>query len=173
MKSRTPIYNGNRWIRWIWLLVILWQIAGLFDDSPFTQIDVLVLFIAILLFLVFWVLRRVNFDEENIYRIYGKKEKVVAFSSITRIEKTGMRLGKGGRYWRVRHTDKDGREQKFLFKEGTFQSGAVKALFEAVKKVNPGVEIEESHIWNQVELQKRRKAKSQAKKEGGIREGNG
>ena len=172
MKNRTPIYNGNRWIRWIMLLVILWQIAGFFDDAPFAQVDVLVLLIAILLFLVFWVLRRVNFDEENIYRVYGKKEKAVALTSITRIEKTGMRFGKGGRYWRLRYADQDGREQKFLFKEGTFQSGSIKALFEAVQKVNPGVEIEKSHIWNQVELQKRRKANRKAKKEAG-REGNG
>ena len=154
------------------LLVILWQIAGLFDDSPFTQIDVLVLLIAILLFLVFWVLRRVNFDENYIYRIWGTKEKAVAFTSITRIERTGMRFGRGNRYWRLRHTDKDGQEQKFLFREGNFQHGAVKELVEAIQKVNPGLEFEASHIWNQVEQQKRRKEKRKAKKEAG-REGNG
>ena len=166
MSKRTPLFNGNRWIRWVWLLVILFQIASLFDDDGWSSVDVLVLLSAVLLFLLFWVLRRVNFDNQNIYRVYGTKEKATAFSAITRIEKTGMRLGKGGRYWRVRYTDKDGQEAKFLFKEGNFQHGSVKELFEAVRKINPDVEIEESHIWNQVEQQKRRKAKRKARKEG-------
>ncbi len=70
------------------------------------------------------------------------------------------------RYWRVRHTDKDGEEKKFSFLEGNFQHGSVKELIAAIRKVRPGVEVEESHIWNQVERQKRRKAKRKARKEG-------
>lgn len=163
MSKRTTLYNGNRWIRWVWLVVIVFQTIGLFS-AP-TQTDVLVLLIAILLFLLFWVLRRVNFDENNIYRIWGNKEKAVALTSVIRIERSGMKLN-SRKYWRVRHQDKDGQEQKFVFLEGNFQHGSVKELIDAVRKVNPGVEVEESHIWNQVEQQKRRRAKRKARKEG-------
>ena len=145
--------------------MVIWQLIGLFDDNDWTQVDTLVLLCAILLFLLFGLLRRVSFDENNIYRTWGSREKAVAFTAIKRIEQTGIRIGQGSRYWRLRHTDKDGQEQKFLFREGNFQHGAVKELVEAIQKVNPALEFEASHIWNQVEQQKRRKAKRKAKKE--------
>lgn len=144
------------------LAVIIFQTAVLFS-SP-TQTDVLVLLIAVLFFLLFWVLRRVNFDENNIYRIYGYKEKATPFSSVVRIERSGIKLD-NRKYWRLRYRDKDGRERKFLFLEGNFQHGSVNELITAVKKVNPGVEIEESYIWNQVGQQKRRRSKRKARKE--------
>ena len=146
------------------LAVVVFQLVGLFDDNPFTQVDVLVLLIAILLFLLFWVLRRVNFDEHNIYRVWGIKEKAVALSSIFRIERTGISLN-NRKYWRVRYRDQDDQESKFIFLQGNFQSGSVKALMEAVKEVNPEVEIVESYIWNQWEHQKRHKTKRKEKKE--------
>lgn len=112
---------------------------------------------------LFYNLRRVKFDDENIYRIYGKREKPVAFTAISRIEKSGAKLN-SRRMWRLRY-DNEGKEDSFLFIDGIFQHGSVKELIEKVRTGNPGVEIEESHIWNQVEHQKRRKKKRKERKE--------
>ncbi len=64
--------------------------------------------------------------------------------------------------WRLRY-DTEAGEKSFLFIDGVFQQGSVKALMAAVQKMNPDVEIEESYIWNQWEQQKRRKAKRKAR----------
>lgn len=125
----------------------------------------LILLVVLLLYYLLFKMRRVRFDDGHLYRIYGKKEKAVPFSRVLRIEKSGAKLN-GRRMWRMRYLDDDKEEKKFLFIDGVFQHGSVKELIEKVRAVNPGVEVEESHIWNQVEQQKRRKARRKAKKEG-------
>lgn len=113
--------------------------------------------------MLFYVMRRVKFDDENIYRIYGRREKAVPFSTVIRIEKSGTAIN-SRKMWRLRYDTKEG-EKSFLFIDGIFQHGSVKELMAAVRKVKPDVEIEESYIWNQWEHQKRRKAKKRAEKE--------
>ena len=156
-KKRTKIYDGVRFLRWVMLTVIIWQVIGIFDDNPFTQTDWLVLLVAILLFLIFWVLRRVEFDEEAIYRVYGNRENAVPFGAVVRIEKSGVAMN-DRKMWRLRYIDKDNKERKFLFLEGNFQSGSVNELIKRVEAINENLEVERSYIWNQWEHQKRRKA---------------
>lgn|GEM_PF-4699372 len=111
--------------------------------------------------MLFYVMRRIKFDDEHIYRIYGYKDKAIPFTSVRRIEKSGTAIN-NRKMWRLRY-DTEAGEKSFLFIDGVFQQGSVKALMAAVQKMNPDVEIEESYIWNQWEQQKRRKAKRKAR----------
>ena len=160
--KRTVIYDGIRFLRWCMLVVALFQFTALFNEP--SQADIVVLLIAILLFLLFWVMRRVEFDEDFIYRVYGNKEKPVPLQAVVRIEKSGVAVN-SRKKWRLRYIDKDNKERKFLFLEGNFRSGSVNELIEKVEAVNKDLEVERSYIWNQVEQQKRRRARRKAKKD--------
>ena len=164
--KRTKIYDGVRFLRWVMLAVVLWQVIGIFDENPFTQTDVLVLLVAILLFLIFWVLRRVEFDEDAIYRVYGNKEIAVPLEAVVRIEKSGVAIN-NRKMWRLRYVDKNNKERKFLFLEGNFRSGSVDELIKRVEAINENLEVERSYIWNQWEHQKRRRAARKEKKREG------
>ncbi len=162
LAKRTTISNGIAWVRYIWGFFTVLFFSNVFSEG--WQTDLILTLIFAGLTALFYNLRRVRFDDENIYRIYGKREKPVAFAAISRIERSGAKLN-SRRMWRLRY-DNEGKEDSFLFIDGIFQHGSVKELIQKVRAVNPGVEIEESYIWNQVEQQKRRKARRKAKKEG-------
>ncbi|GAB5525060.1 MAG: hypothetical protein Roseis2KO_29320 [Roseivirga sp.] len=162
MSKRTTISNGIAWVRYIWGFFTILFFSNIFSEG--WQTDLILTLIFAGLTGLFYNLRRVKFDDGHIYRIYGKRQKVVSFADIKRIEKSGAKLN-GRRMWRLRY-DNDGKEDSFLFIDGIFQHGSVKELIKKVRAVNPALQVEESHIWNQVEQQKRRKARRQAKREG-------
>ncbi|MCE7991042.1 MAG: hypothetical protein HEP71_03645 [Roseivirga sp.] len=164
MSKRTTISNGIRWVRYPLIPVILELVISSIENAETRSRDLLILLVFLLLYYLLFKMRRVRFDEGHIYRIYGKKEKAVPFSEVQRIEKSGAKLN-SRRMWRLRYLDADKEEKNFLFIDGIFQHGSVKELIEKVRAVNPGVEVEESHIWNQVEQQKRRKKKRKERRE--------
>ena len=95
-------------------------------------------------------MRRLRFDDENIYKIYGSKEKVVPLSSVIRFEASGAKMN-SRRMWKLFYLDKDGKKRKIHFVEGTFQHGSVKELIKRLPMNNPDVEIEESYFWKVME----------------------
>lgn len=164
MSKRTTISNGIRWVRYLLIPVMLELLISSIENSEIRERNLLILLVILVLYYLLFKMRRLRFDEVNIYRIYGKKEKALPFDSILRIERSGAKMN-GRRMWRLRFLNNDKQEKSFLFIDGVFQHGSVKELIQKVRAVNPGVEIEESHIWNQVEQQKRRKKKRKERKE--------
>lgn len=161
MSKRTTISNGIRWVRYFFGFMALVFLSEAFEGA--WQVDIVTSLVFLILTWLFYKMRRVRFDDENIYRIYGKKENVVSFNSIKRIEKSGATIN-SRRMWKLRYEKEGGREASFLFIDGIFQHGSDKELISAVSKVNPSVEVEESYFWNEVEHYKRRRAKRKERK---------
>lgn len=162
MSKRTTISNGIRWVRYFFGFLALVFLSEAFEGE--WHWDIVTFQVFLILTWLFYKMRRVRFDDENIYRIYGKKEKVVPFTSIRRIEKSGAKIN-SKRMWRLRYEKEGGGEASFLFTDGAFRHGSDKELIKKVRKVNPGVEIEESYVWNEVEHYKRRRKKRKERKQ--------
>ena len=118
--------------------------------GEFSILKLCLLFASAGLFLLFYNLRRIQFDDGHVYRIYGKSEKALPFSDIQSIKRSGIKVN-GTRLWKVTFSGKGNKERKFLFKEGTFQHGSTKQLIEAVKKANPSVVIWHNPFFNHSE----------------------
>ena len=163
MSKRTTISNSISWMRFIWGFLAFIFFTNVFNAEGRETNLILFLIFTVLTFL-FWRIRRVRFDDQYIYRIYGKKEKPVAFTAIKRIERSGATRN-SRRMWRLRYENEEGKEAKYLFIDGIFRHGSVKELIQAVRKINPALEVEESHIWNQIEQQRRRRKRRKERKE--------
>lgn len=134
-KKRKVINYGYRWVRFIFILPIIGAIFEFFAEDSKLANSFLYLFIFIGLYLLFWMARRLQHDDECFYIIRGKKEKAIHYSRIVSVKRSRSKVN-GGRFWILKYTDD-------LEKKRTcwFFSSFDKEFHESVRKVNPEVII--------------------------------
>ncbi len=96
--------------------------------------------LSVLFVFLFFKAKKLQFDENNFYKINGKKEIQIPFSSITGIKITTMKINHK-RVWRLIYVDDSGTEKKLRMREGTFQHGSINELITASTKVNSEIRI--------------------------------
>ena len=157
LSDRITITNGVRPLKFLFTLFALGSLVTAFQVEEGRARPVFFFLFWTTLVILAHISRRVRFDQENLYRTYGPREKVQPFTSIIRIERSGAKLS-NRRFWNVIYKTDDGRESRIRFLEGNFQHGSVNEFIKAVQAVNPEVQIERSHFWAQVGKGKKKEA---------------
>lgn len=136
MAKRTTIKYGYKWMRFIFILFAFLIILGIIENPQNIIWDLLFLLICAILYFLFSISRRLQFDTQNFYIIRGSNEKAIHFSSIISIKKSSTKIN-GGRYWKMIYKDEFGSEHKCRY----FFDFFYKEFHENVKKINPDVVI--------------------------------
>ena len=105
-------------------------------DKPYRWTGVIVLAISIGLFYLLKRARRLEHDDENLYIIRDKKEKIVPFTSIISIKKSAARVN-GSRFWIIRYEDDLRQKRKVRY----FRDFYNKEFQNAARTANPKVVI--------------------------------
>lgn len=135
-KERKTLARGIRWPRFIFVVLAFF----IFVDTVINPSGILYNMGQIALFgmlyFIFYRLRRMQFDNDNLYIIKGGDETVVPFVSIISIKKSSTKVN-GSRYYKILYKDEfnSGRTRRY------FPSffGESKSFITAVKKANPDV----------------------------------
>lgn len=143
MEKRVIIKYGYRWMRFIFLLIAFFIVLEIISTSQDRILNFAYLMIYVMLFLLFRLSRRLQFDSKNFYIIRGNNEKIIPFISIISIKKSSSKVN-GGRYWKMLYQDEFKTEHICRY----FPTLDTKKLNESVKKVNPNVVIWEHPFFN-------------------------
>ncbi|MFY0630575.1 MAG: hypothetical protein JXR05_09350 [Flavobacteriaceae bacterium] len=134
-KKREVIKSGKAWIRWLMIPIAFFAVLDIWD-KPYRWTGLIVLLISIGLFYLFKKARRLEHDDENLYIIRDKKEKVVPFISIISIKRSAAKVN-GSRYWILSYRDDLDKKRKLRY----FRSFYNKEFQEALRIANPKVVI--------------------------------
>ena len=147
MSKRTTITNGVRPFRYIFGLLSVFLLLNMIQELSAGTGTLLTFFISTILFFLLYISRWIQFDDEYIYRRYGKKEKAVSFLTIVSIKRTAAKVN-GRRMWKVTFLDDEEKEKGFRFLEGNFQHGSTKEFIKKVEMVNPEVVVWEHPFFD-------------------------
>tara|TARA_R110002072_G_scaffold71681_1_gene171711 strand:+ start:932 stop:1378 length:447 start_codon:yes stop_codon:yes gene_type:complete len=131
-RKRKVLSKGFGWTRFFLVPVFLVLIANLILFTNEALVSFFLLFFVATLFYLIGRYRRMEFDHDNLYILYGTDEKVIHFSSIVSIKRS--RADKKKHHWKVTYLDKFSYKNSYRYKSHTnteFQR--------RVKKVNPEV----------------------------------
>lgn len=130
--------------------VVIFSFAALFSEPIFETWVVLCFLMSVGVFYLLYKSRRIRFDDESVFRIYGKKEKETPFVTILSIKRTSAKIN-GRRMWKLTFLNEEGKEKSFRFLEGNFQHGSTQELIKKVERVNPSVVIWQHPFFNHPE----------------------
>jgi hypothetical protein len=150
LSKRTTITNSIRWLRFLWGFMALSCFIGALESSEGRSLNTLCFLIFTLLTFLFFIMRRVRFDENGLYRIYGKKEKFVPISDIVSIKRSAMKIN-STRMWKVTYHDKDQLEHKIFFLEGTFRHGSTQEFIKLATSQKPSIVVWQHPFFNHPE----------------------
>lgn len=132
--KRRVLVHGRSWLKWIALFVILLSVLHIFSN-PDSWTGPIVLTVSIGLFFLFKRARKIQFDDENLYIIRDKREKIIPFTAVVSIKRSATKVN-GERFWKLKYEDET--KQRTL---RYFRSFFNKEFHTAVKKANPAVVI--------------------------------
>lgn len=133
-KERQVLRPGKAWMRWLMVPVAIFSILDIWD-KPDRWTGVIVLAISVGLFFLFKRARRLERDDENLYIIRDKKEKIVPYTSIISIKRSAAKVN-GERFWKLKYND-GSKDRTIRF----FRLFFNKDFHSAVRKANPKVVI--------------------------------
>ncbi len=136
MAKRKWIIYGFSWIRFVLIPVALGFLSEAISSDINRWINIAVVLFCIGLFMWMKKLRKLKYDEENLYIIRAKSEKVVHYSKIRSIKRSKAKVN-GTRYWILRYEDEDNKEKKIRY----FLSFFYGDFHNKVKEINPEVVI--------------------------------
>lgn len=145
VEKRTVINNGIRWVRFFLIPIALSFLSGLIYEDENRARSFVFLAATIALFYLIKRYRRVHFDSQNLYLIYGSKEKVIPFTSIKIMRESRWKTNHRRR-WIVTYVNDQKEEKKCKFFPGNL-NGNIKQFRKSVEKANPDVEIKEFLIF--------------------------
>ena len=133
-EERRVIRKGWSWARWLMIPVAIFSILDIWD-KPDRWTGVIVLTISVGLFFVFKRARRIEHDDENVYIIRDKKERVIPFTNIISIKRSATKVN-GERFWKLKYNN-GSKDRTIRF----FRLFFNKDFHDAVRKANPKVVI--------------------------------
>jgi len=136
MSKRETISNGYRWIRFLIFPVAFVLISNIINTDINRWRNVVFLMISIGLYVLLKRLRRLNYDDENLYVIHGKKEKAIHYATIVSIKRSSTKVN-GSRYWILRYNDENNKTHKIRYFLSFFYSD----FHKKVRLINPDVVI--------------------------------
>jgi hypothetical protein len=137
MAKRTTITNGVRPARYFFAVLILLSFIDVLK-SPESKVTMVIWLVSVVMFGVLHFSRKIEFDDENIYRNFGRMERAVPFTRIESVEQSGMKVT-STRMWKVTYLNDAVQKHSFQFIEGTFQHGSTNTFIQAIQRVNPRV----------------------------------
>ena len=151
-SKRTTITNGLRSFRYLFAFVAFFAGGSFIQDTIWgesgpSEGEIIIFLICITCFVALYLSRRVRFDEDNIYRINGKRERATSFSSIVSIKRSRIKVN-NQRMWKVTYKDEVDQEKKFRFLEGLFQHGSTQEFIQNAQRVNPSIVVWQHPFFN-------------------------
>ncbi len=134
--ERKTLAGGIRWPRFIFAILgffILLDVLTGFDEVLFSLSQ---LMLCGMLYFIFYKIRRLQFDGENLYILKGKEEIAVPLKSIVSIKKSSTKVN-GQRYYKINYIDDFNIEHTRRYFPAWF--GESNNFIAAVKKANPDV----------------------------------
>tara|TARA_R110000787_G_scaffold7747_6_gene26053 strand:+ start:4051 stop:4503 length:453 start_codon:yes stop_codon:yes gene_type:complete len=134
-STRKTLSHGIGWLKFLLVPVFLVLLANIILYPKNATISfILIIFTAVLFYLI-GRYRRMEFDYENLYIMYGTDERVINFSSIVSVKRSNSKK-KNKYYWKVTYFD------KFSYKNSFRYKSMINSEFQRrVKKVNSEVRI--------------------------------
>lgn len=137
--ERKELTNGYRWWRHILYLPIFAFFAGIVNNDKGLVWYVVGFILTLGLYFLLRRARKIWFDDQNLYLIYGSTERAIHYSLIESIKKSRAKVN-GARYWIITYDDGTGKKRKLRYFPWDF-GGVSKELNKAVRIVNPKVVI--------------------------------
>ncbi len=135
-KKREVIKSGKAWMRWLMIPVMFISVLDIID-KPYRWTGLIVLVISVGLFYLLKRARRLEHDDDNLYIIRDKKEKIVPFTSIISIKRSAAKVN-GSRYWILKYRDEEHLKTRTIRYFRTFYN---KEFLSALRIANPKVVV--------------------------------
>ncbi len=135
-EERKTLASGTRWPRFIFAVVGFFILVEIVSEPGEFLIKLFLLMLCGIFYFVFYRIRRLQFDNDNLYILKGKDETVVPFVSIISIKKANTKVN-GQRYYKILYKDEFNTEHIRRYMPGIF--GESKNFIATVKKANPDV----------------------------------
>jgi hypothetical protein len=134
-RTRKTLSHGIGWLKFLLVPVFLVLFSNIILNPKSVIISfILILFTAVLFYLI-GRYRKMEFDYDNLYVMYGTDERLINFSSIISIKRSNSKK-KNKHYWKVTYLD------KFSYKNSYRYKSTVNSEFQRrVKKSNSEVRI--------------------------------
>ncbi|MEZ5016968.1 MAG: hypothetical protein R2800_07935 [Flavipsychrobacter sp.] len=145
MEERLVLTNGYRWIRWLFVPIGFGVLLELVNTDGYTLLKSGILLGCILFYFIFWSVRKIRFDNTNLYVIKGNREKLVPLKNIKKLAKSRAKVN-GERFWII--TFEEDHQEKKLRYFSSFINGNNKTFKAAIQKANPDVVIWEHPFFN-------------------------
>lgn len=135
-EKRKTLSYGMRWPRYIFAVLGFFILIDIVSNIEDILYNLTQLMLCGMLFLIFYSIRRLQFDKDNLYIIKGSDETIVPLSSIISIKKSSTKVN-GSRYYKILYKDEFNEEHIRRYMPGIF--GESKNFIAAVQKANPDV----------------------------------
>jgi hypothetical protein len=135
MAKRTTITNGIRPFRFLFVVLIVLSFIDALKN-PASQASLIVWIVSVVLFGVLHFSRKVEFDDQTIYRAFRSRDRPVPFTQIESVKQNGFKVN-DTQMWKVTYLDNSNQERSFQFFEGVFQQGSANKFIRAVSSVKP------------------------------------
>lgn len=166
MKLKT-ITNGPRWIRYPLFYVFLNNVYFVLTGVKVSENLISAVITGTFVFL-FWIYRKIKYDEQNVYFISGNRKTIVPFETITELKKSKSKIN-SERFWILKFKNEEGAIKTRRFFHGIFQGGP-KDFHKNVKALNPSLNIQFTtnysqmvDSWNDMKERKRKKKEKKQK----------
>lgn len=94
-----------------------------------------------------------SFDDNNLYIINGKRERIIHFTDIVSIKKSATKIN-SRRYWKIRYKEGDGTEKTRRYYPPFFDN-TQKKFYMAVQQKNSKVVVWTHPFFNHDEFEKK------------------
>jgi len=138
MDNRKVISNCTRWPRFLLWPIFLAGIFQLEEDPQSWQTTAAVLLICAIVYRLIYKRRRLQYDDEALYQIWGKREVPIALKNIQSIKRSTWKIN-GCRYWKLSYLDNQNSRTIRFF--GSIYNNPEKELHRAIEAANPNVII--------------------------------
>lgn len=109
VSERRVINSGYAWTRFLMVPVFLSGVSYTYYE-PDRWTGPVTMTVAVILFYLLKRARKIKYDDENVYIIRGKKEKVIPFTSIVSIKKSAAKVN-GSHFWKLRYKDEQKKQR--------------------------------------------------------------
>ena len=101
---RETLVYGYSWVRYLLVPVLMFQVLYLYKFPNLGWTYIFITLLSIGLFIAFKYARKIKHDKENLYLVKASHEKVIPFSNIISIKKSGAKIN-GHRFWKLNYKD--------------------------------------------------------------------
>jgi hypothetical protein len=135
MSERKTISNGIGWMRFLLIPVVLVLLSEIiYSESRWIILPFFLL--SLILYYRLKNARKIKIDDQFLYLVYGKNEKVIPFQQIKSIKRSASKVN-GSRYWILKYELEEGKSKSVRYFRDFFN----KEFHNAVRLKNPDVVI--------------------------------